>query len=362
MMAPDFDLTSCQPFDLVFGQDLRETRTQTMVLSALRRLRPWGLIVGYPCTYYSIFNENMNFSQRREELQAIRNADQPLRKFVSRLCREQWENGRLFIVEKPAGSRLWSHEVFRVLADLPGANMTKCHLGAYGAETLSSEPIRKPVQLLSNLPGLNDTLANKLSATDLLYCKPLQGKEVTRSQIYPDAFVRQLLLQVRGWIQQQQPLRFGTFEVLAAARPTLEPAAWDEVFEQVGKSFASGARFKWYIHQRNVASTSISPTLSGEQRYSIPMALAPSSWRTWKISNDQNNVSTSPFNWPCSSSGPLDKFMIQNLPTKIEVPTYQFPASARTGPSLASPTRRHLISANRSLGFTPTLDIQVPKN
>ena len=67
-----------------------------------------------------------------------------------------------------------------------------------------------------------------------------------RSQVYPDAFVRELLLQLRGWIQQHQPHRFGAFQVLAAARPTLDPTAWDNVFDQVTRSFSSSSSRRPY--------------------------------------------------------------------------------------------------------------------
>ena len=126
LMAPTCDLNACQPFDLVYGQDLKLPENQKVVLRALRRLRPWVLIVGDPCTDYNLFNENLNYSHRPEELQAKRDADQPLREFVMEVCLEQWDEGRLFVVENSSGSRLWCQTEFQKLAYLPGTTMTEC--------------------------------------------------------------------------------------------------------------------------------------------------------------------------------------------------------------------------------------------
>ena len=48
--ALNHGLHACQPVDLLYGWDLDTQRDQDLVRSMARRLRPWLLLIGYPCT------------------------------------------------------------------------------------------------------------------------------------------------------------------------------------------------------------------------------------------------------------------------------------------------------------------------
>ena len=133
------------------------------------------------------------------------------------------------------------------LLDLPGVTTTTAHFGAFGAETADGQPIKKAIQIMSNFPGLNRDFGKRLSATDLLYCTPVQGNLSATTQVCPDAFVDQLLTSIKGWIAQHEPQRFGYFTAYALSRPTVDAAAWDNVFKQVEKSFVGSNRRPYIV-------------------------------------------------------------------------------------------------------------------
>ena len=56
--ASSFGLSASEPIDQVYGWHLEELETQSYVINMIKRLRPHVLHVAYPCTLYSIFNEN----------------------------------------------------------------------------------------------------------------------------------------------------------------------------------------------------------------------------------------------------------------------------------------------------------------
>ena len=122
---------------------------------------------------------------------------------------------------------------------MPGSTMGHAHLGAFGSETSDGQPVIKPIGILTNLPGLAERLSVKLSAVDRQYCERTETK---RSQVYPHAFVHEILLHLRDLIAEKEPLRFGTFDVYATARPISDVKAWDNVFAQLAQDFAVGNR------------------------------------------------------------------------------------------------------------------------
>ena len=240
--ASSYGLNACQPVDLTHGWDLDTKRDQDLVRAMVRRLRPWLLLVGYPCTHYTLFNENLNYSQRLPEIEALRSLDRPRRQFLAELCQEQADHGRHFFIDNPQRSRLWEQDEIKELINMPGSTMGHAHLGAFGSETLDGQPVIKPIGILTNLPGLAERLSVKLSAVDRQYCEPIQGAETKRLQVYPHAFVHEILLHLRDVIAEKEPLRFGTFNVYATARPISDVKAWDNVFAQLAQDFAVGNR------------------------------------------------------------------------------------------------------------------------
>ena len=102
------------------------------------------------------------------------------------------------------------------VAALPGTIMGHARLGAFGSETADGQHVIKPIGIIA---GLSERLSVKLSVTDRQYCTPIQGSETKRSQVYPHAFVHEILLHLHDSVAKKEPLRFGNFKVFATALP-----------------------------------------------------------------------------------------------------------------------------------------------
>lgn len=77
-LAPRFNLRAIQPIDLKYGQNLLDARTRRAILDTVDKLKPLLLIIEWPCTYWNIFSENLNYSWRMDELEDLRESDRPL--------------------------------------------------------------------------------------------------------------------------------------------------------------------------------------------------------------------------------------------------------------------------------------------
>ena len=159
----------------------------------VKRLRPHVLHVAYPCTLYSIFNENLNYSKRMRVLHRLRQDDTEMRRLIRKLLDLQLDGGRAFGLENPRHSRLWEMDEFRDLGDFPGIVERILDSGAYGGTTVDGEPIIKPFKFLTNIPGAATMLNKRLSEAERMYTVPVQGKNTKPSQVYPQKLVDALL-------------------------------------------------------------------------------------------------------------------------------------------------------------------------
>ena len=77
-LAPQFGLSASQPFDKIFDIDLKTKKGVDLLKGAVRRLRPLLLLIAWPCAFWSLFNENMNFASSLEVLEALREDEMSL--------------------------------------------------------------------------------------------------------------------------------------------------------------------------------------------------------------------------------------------------------------------------------------------
>ena len=80
-----------------------------------------------------------------------------------------------------------------------------------------------------------------------MYCARVEGSETKRSQVYPDALAEEMICQIKAWICQQQPSRFGVFQTYVAARPTTDMTAWEPVFQEIERSFAGSSKRPYIV-------------------------------------------------------------------------------------------------------------------
>ena len=94
--AHRYGLNALQPIDTNEGFDLTTYEGKCITMHALSQFKPLLLVVAWPCTFWSIMNENSNYSNRPEELAALRQEERPLVNFSADLCSARnWGAGAL---------------------------------------------------------------------------------------------------------------------------------------------------------------------------------------------------------------------------------------------------------------------------
>ena len=237
--ARHYQLNALEPIDYRFGWDLYEPEQRAQVLATVDQHKPLMVIIGFPCTHYSLFNENLNYAHRMEELELLREQDQPLLDFAYDVCMRQIEGNRFFILENPLRSRLWEQEKMQRLLQVPGVGTTIIDSGAYGAENSKGMPIMKPFKLMSNSRPHLEALVQRLTPEQKHYCQPVCGGETKSSQVYPPGMVHTVLGNLRKLAKQNRPHRFADAHNVLVQRPVDDIRSWepilDEITPQVGR-------------------------------------------------------------------------------------------------------------------------------
>ena len=194
---------------------------------------------GIDCKDWCLLQDNTNYVRRKILLLMRREKARKVLRRVVRWCVKQVQEGRYFLLENPATSRLWLEPLVIKLLRLPGVYHVVCHSGAYGGTNSKGQMIKKSFKFLGNCPHVLERLSRKLDADQLQQCVPLVGKETTLSQHYPDDMVKQILLGIKQTAEQHDPLRFQImsctrFQVMAV---NVTPQDWMPVFESAQRSF-----------------------------------------------------------------------------------------------------------------------------
>ena len=233
-----FELSSIQPIDLKYGHNLLDHKTQQMVIKAVRELRPLLLVVAWPCTRWSLFSENLNYSKRLEFLEQLREEDRPLVKFGEKLCKIQISEGRFFLGENPLRSRLWDE--IQELLDHPDCLQVRCDAGAFGAENSEGSPILKPHLWITNPKSIASRLDKTMSAEQKMYAQPIAGKETAKFGEYCDGLAGAILDGLREEAAIRNPSRFARtlprHEAFYAKLVQDQPA-WEEILKELGVRF-----------------------------------------------------------------------------------------------------------------------------
>ena len=238
IFAKDYGLNALEPFDKNEGKDLAAPEAQRLVETALEKFAPLLVLVGFPCTLWSLFNENLNYAHRMEELMALREEQRPMLQWLCKQLKKQAEAGRFFALENSEKSRLWDEECLKELQDLPDAQLVLADGGAFGATDLDGFPIIKTYKFLVNSPVIAHLLHRRLSSQERQVCKPLEGANVTASQVYPDALVRAVLKGLKQEARRLCPSRFETVQVYFA-QPVEDHEAWRKLLDEACNTFAN---------------------------------------------------------------------------------------------------------------------------
>ena len=230
--ASKYGLTAAMPLDYNTGTDLSTVEGQHWCFKIRKALHPLVLLQGLHCTPWLVMQENMNYNDRPEVLERIRDEERPTVVKSMEWCRQQHDDGNYYLIENPERSRIWSEESVLEMLEYTNGQIVKCHSGAYGGKNSKGEPIKKTFQFASNNPMLLEFLTKKLSAEQLALCVPLEGKEVTLSQHYPMGLVQAILKGIKKVAQLRNPCRFQPKQVLASfSMPVDDQQSWRNVME-----------------------------------------------------------------------------------------------------------------------------------
>ncbi|CAK9043953.1 Protein NO VEIN (Protein EMBRYO DEFECTIVE 2597) [Durusdinium trenchii] len=186
--------------------------------------------------------DNTNYKDRPEELAERRALERPVVEEAMQWCRMQRQAGRYYLIENPQTSRLWDEESVQSMLQDTGGQTVTCHSGAYGAMNSKGNPIRKTFRFASNNKDILTFLQDKLTAEELKLRVPLEGKETTLSQEYPQRLITSILKGVRYVARQHNPTRFNLKKVYATfTQPVLDQKPWQDVIAQARTLFTASS-------------------------------------------------------------------------------------------------------------------------
>lgn len=94
VLAPQYNLNALQPWDVIYGQDLKDQQTREESMKVLKKFKPYLTLMGLDCVYYNLFNKNLNFSHRPKEWECLQRKQKPLLDAACDIAEEQHRTGR----------------------------------------------------------------------------------------------------------------------------------------------------------------------------------------------------------------------------------------------------------------------------
>ena len=182
-------LSSLEPIDKEINVDLSNAEGRNFVWNVIYKFRPLLVHIAWPCTSWSVFNENLNYAWRPEEFHQLRQEDIVLVDFGCDVMHYQNDHDRLYLGENPKKSRIWSTPSVQSVLDLPENLVTDCDAGAYGAENLDNQPIIKTHQWTTNSKHIAKELQKKMTPEQKMYAAPISGRHTTEAYIMKYKFV-----------------------------------------------------------------------------------------------------------------------------------------------------------------------------
>ena len=238
-MAGKFGLKALQPMDKDDGYDLGCNKTRKLVEQGQREFQPLLMLIGFPCRFWNILNENANYHYRLDELYDLRDEERPVLEWTVDRCKQQMRHGDLYLLENPIRSRLWEEPAVQQLQNNPDNKVVILDAGAFGATDRQGHPIIKTFKIYTNSNEIAKELDRRLSPEEKKLCKPLEGQNVTNSQEYPDAMVKAILRGLKREARARNGLRFEHIHSVFYAQPSDDQDAWREVLDLVKKTFGS---------------------------------------------------------------------------------------------------------------------------
>ena len=138
-------------------------------------------------------------------------------KFVAKFYRKQYNRGRYFFHEHPAGAKSWHHRAILRLRELTGVDVAKADQCIYGLKTRgdtaeSSMPAIKPTRFMSNSPHMLKHLGRRCDKTHRH--QQVEGGRCADAAFYPLPLIRAILRGMHGTARADQHAQEETSEKL----------------------------------------------------------------------------------------------------------------------------------------------------
>ena len=203
------DLTQMDPVDgLPWDFTVAEKRERAR--QRLRADKPLMLVACPMCGPFSSLM-NWNFSKLpEEEVKDILDKAMEHIKFSLEMCLEQYEQGRLFLFEHPAGARSWEAEMIREVAALSGVHIAKFDFCQLGMKTTTMDgktaPAKKRTTVMTNSCHVARVLQQAQCTGSHVHQHLLDGRAKS-CQEYPEKFCRVICEAVKREIDDVKWMR-----------------------------------------------------------------------------------------------------------------------------------------------------------
>ena len=159
------------------GYDINDPATRGLIEQGQKQFRPRFLLLGFPCRWWNILDENANYSHRMDELWLLRDEERPLLDWAVGRCLEQAQNGNFYFLENPLRSRLWDEPSVQQLSRDPDNHVVILDGGAFGAKDFEGYVILKTFKVYTNSAKLARQLNRRLSPRIANFVDLWKGEE-----------------------------------------------------------------------------------------------------------------------------------------------------------------------------------------
>ena len=173
------------------------------------------VLIGSPmCTEYSTMNRINNSRMPKEEVEARLAYARRHLEFCIKLYEIEWQNGRYFVHEHPAGAGSWDEEMMQRRMNREGVQRVvgdQCQYGLKSTDEIGTAPARKRTRSLTNAVCIARRLSRRcLNKPDYQAHRhvALTNGRPRAAQVCPDKFCREIC---RGIHEQVQRDRDGQY-------------------------------------------------------------------------------------------------------------------------------------------------------
>eukprot|EP00959_Pyramimonas_sp_CCMP1952_P319010 6674772-Pyramimonas_sp.AAC.1 len=149
-VAAGQNLRASLSVDLSTGWNLHRKPVQQLVRDIVIKRKPSTLIVTPPCTMFSKMLHINKMRMDQQKLNARLTEGHGFLKYSMSLCSLQYDQGRKFVFEHPAGASSFKEACVKRIMKLPGVAIARFDQCRFGLKSPSQKPMKKRTVLMTN--------------------------------------------------------------------------------------------------------------------------------------------------------------------------------------------------------------------